>query len=786
MKQTKRAIIGAAIGVVLCATWAVACRSADTHQDASVSTAPDAATPDAGTLSAHRFGAAIYPTLVLDPSLQGSAITANPLGIKGAGSAGSATVLTSNGSGGVSWLPGFAGVVVDSPLSGSGTSISHLHWAITPTNCGAGSDVNSIGSNGTGTCTAVVDSMSAGSGLNCSTTSGAATCSVDLTTAAHTINATLGSTFVNDWAPTGIATASVIFVNTNVSTAGITGLSGGVDGRMVTICNVGSFELRIFDHNGGSLAANQFSVSGQSEADLFPGTINGYEGPDCADFVYWGSGAVWQQKISLDFFGLGVINGLTIHGGGLEMSSIKIQDVDHMSLVSASGNTAYIDWSEGSATAVSPSGEGRLIYNNVSHTFETSTNGGAYQNVGTITSVAASTGLNCSTTSGAATCNVNLTTTSCGAGSAVTSISASGIGTCAAIGPIGNFSGGVIRTAGTGSISDWAPTGIATAHTIFVTPTGNMTVTSMLAGSDGQLETVCNLASSFSLSFTNNGAGTAGNKIAMANASTWTLTAQSVQGPECTSFIYDLTNTIWRQIETDDFPNVDTSGLNATGPTTLSGGVSISGGGNAFTNYANGSAASTGAANTGTLRYNSSTQTFEASENGNPFLGVAKVTGGALTTGIVPVATGSDSMGNSSIHDNGTTVSTAEAVSLTSTLAVTSDATLSANGIVKGHIKNTGGTAITTSNLSCGASPVVAAGSTDIAGTITIGSSTTTSCAITWNVANTTATNCVVSQVAAAGGGVLSQITSSTASVLTVAFASGTSPAKFSYVCVGN
>lgn len=61
----------------------------------------------------------------------------------------------------------------------------------------------------------------------------------------------------NDWAPTDLATTSVIRASTDAS-RNLTGLSGGVDGREFEIHNVGSNALVLKDQDANSTAANRF------------------------------------------------------------------------------------------------------------------------------------------------------------------------------------------------------------------------------------------------------------------------------------------------------------------------------------------------------------------------------------------------------------------------------------------------------------------------------------------------------------------------------------------------
>lgn len=64
----------------------------------------------------------------------------------------------------------------------------------------------------------------------------------------------------NDYNPTGLSTASVLRLTTDAS-RDITGLTGGADGRLIVITNVGSFAMVLKDESGSSTAANRFALA---------------------------------------------------------------------------------------------------------------------------------------------------------------------------------------------------------------------------------------------------------------------------------------------------------------------------------------------------------------------------------------------------------------------------------------------------------------------------------------------------------------------------------------------
>jgi len=67
----------------------------------------------------------------------------------------------------------------------------------------------------------------------------------------------------NDYAPTGLSTATVLRLDTDAS-RNLTGLTGGADGRIIIIDNIGSFDLVLTDEDAASTAANRFALAGNA------------------------------------------------------------------------------------------------------------------------------------------------------------------------------------------------------------------------------------------------------------------------------------------------------------------------------------------------------------------------------------------------------------------------------------------------------------------------------------------------------------------------------------------
>jgi hypothetical protein len=74
---------------------------------------------------------------------------------------------------------------------------------------------------------------------------------------------------VNDWAPTGLATASVIRI-TSTADRIITGLTGGSDGRVMLLfnANTSDFDIRIPHDSASSVAANRFETPADNTFEL--------------------------------------------------------------------------------------------------------------------------------------------------------------------------------------------------------------------------------------------------------------------------------------------------------------------------------------------------------------------------------------------------------------------------------------------------------------------------------------------------------------------------------------
>jgi hypothetical protein len=83
----------------------------------------------------------------------------------------------------------------------------------------------------------------------------------------------------NDYSPTGLATATVLRLSSD-AVRNITGLSGGGDGRVIAIVNVGSNGVTLKDENSSSSAGNRFAFGADLKLDAKHGAVLWYDATD--------------------------------------------------------------------------------------------------------------------------------------------------------------------------------------------------------------------------------------------------------------------------------------------------------------------------------------------------------------------------------------------------------------------------------------------------------------------------------------------------------------------------
>ncbi len=101
--------------------------------------------------------------------------------------------------------------------------------------------------------------------------------------------------------------------------------------------------------------------------------------------------------------------------------------------------------------------------------------------------------------------------------------------------------GDITPTAITGTVSDYAPTGLSTASVIRQDMSADATLTSLTGGSDGRIIVWYNISTLYTLTLVNSsGAGTATNRFTIANGNT------SIRPGGSAQFQYDATTQRWR------------------------------------------------------------------------------------------------------------------------------------------------------------------------------------------------------------------------------------------------
>jgi hypothetical protein len=95
---------------------------------------------------------------------------------------------------------------------------------------------------------------------------------------------------VNNFAPEGIAQANVLRLSSNGSRA-LTGIAGGVDGRVLAVMNVGSNDIDLENEGGTSTAANRFKLTGNITISPDSSVLLMYDGGSSRWRQMAGSGA---------------------------------------------------------------------------------------------------------------------------------------------------------------------------------------------------------------------------------------------------------------------------------------------------------------------------------------------------------------------------------------------------------------------------------------------------------------------------------------------------------------
>lgn len=379
---------------------------------------------------------------------------------------------------------------------------------------------------------------------------------------------------VDDWAPTGLSGASTIIASTSGAVL-LDGLTGGVEGRRIVLFNTGTFSLTIVNESSGSAAANRFSLAGAENWVL------GATGNSTATFEYDGTAARWKMisktgtsMPSLTVTGaasvgttLGVTGATTLSGGTTATGTVALGTTT-TGTTTVSGPLAASQTL--GVTGVTTLSGGTTASGNVAlgttTTGTTSVAGPltAAQTLG-VTGVTTLSGGTTATGTVALGTTTTGTTTVSGPLSAAQTLSVTGAST---LGAAVSFSATATATGVTGTLDDYAPTGIGTAATLDITTSGTTTLDGISAGQvAGRLLTLRSNASGTSnITIVNAAAGSsAANRFLLPGASNLTLTVGNAY-----LFQYDGSN--WRLIASGNtrFPTiVDDGALSVTGTSTL-------------------------------------------------------------------------------------------------------------------------------------------------------------------------------------------------------------------------
>ncbi len=99
----------------------------------------------------------------------------------------------------------------------------------------------------------------------------------------------------NNYAPTNLSTAKNIYVTSSADIS-FNGLTGGADGREITICNGSNVRLLFNNENAGGTAANRFRMPAGTTWILYGTGYWAANGMECATFLYNATLARWLMK----------------------------------------------------------------------------------------------------------------------------------------------------------------------------------------------------------------------------------------------------------------------------------------------------------------------------------------------------------------------------------------------------------------------------------------------------------------------------------------------------------
>jgi len=331
----------------------------------------------------------------------------------------------------------------------------------------------------------------------------------------------------NDYTPTGLSTANTLRLSASTPGFSITGITGGADGRLLVLTNVGSFPITLTDEGAGSTAANRFSLQDGTDLTLNPedGCIIRYDSTSSRWRVFGASTISACSRLRVGpadatrpipagyfaaFRGGPSGNGVFISAGEAEGDILlHIEDQDG-TLTFAEVHADDGQWSLGATYAATLAARG--FVHGMDNQWAASglrqqdynTQFGGYRVAGAL-------------------------------------VADNNRGVFAATLAI---DGVITPTTIAANTNDYAPTGIATASFLRLSAsTPGFSITGLTTGSSGRVVAIHNVGS-FPITLTDEGAGsTAANRFALTDAANLVL-----QTDECVILHYDSTSTRWRAV----------------------------------------------------------------------------------------------------------------------------------------------------------------------------------------------------------------------------------------------
>lgn len=133
-------------------------------------------------------------------------------------------------------------------------------------------------------------------------------------------HATLSGT-VNDWTPTGITAATRYIYYAGNSSATITGLTGGTDGRVITLIQTGTSSFSLASQSASSAAANRFATASGTALNL----RNASNGAASVTLRYSGAALRWEViSVNSSVSVISLIPGSLSVGGNILTASTSL------------------------------------------------------------------------------------------------------------------------------------------------------------------------------------------------------------------------------------------------------------------------------------------------------------------------------------------------------------------------------------------------------------------------------------------------------------------------------